>query len=384
MKLTQNEWLSAFENRVTEREYDLLVRAYDVLRENTIQSDNALWGKDAVISPWSGWDAGIWNWDSAFHAMTVSRFDTVLARNCINCFLKFQLPNGMLPDVIFADGRVVDNFSKPPVMATAALAVFEAEKDMDFLKGCYEKLVAYEGFWANERCDRGLFYYSAESEPEKNDYLHPRYESGWDNSPRWDKCIVDQWAIDLNCFMVMYYRAMSKMAEHLGLSSEIWKAKETELSALIETTMFDEAAGAYVDRDRKKGEFNDVLSPASFMPLYIGIASKEHALAMSRIATDKKKFYPGMPTVSYDCPAYSTDYWRGNTWLNVAYFAIKGLKEYGFNEIADGMRAFLLEMIYDNREGGIYENYDTVNRKGMYCNRFSWSAAFVIEFILNY
>ena len=45
-----------------------------------------------------------------------------------------------------------------------------------------------------------------------------------------------------------------------------------------------------------------------------------------------------MPTVSYDNPNYSTNYWRGPTWLNVAYFAAKGLKNYHFDDTADKIR----------------------------------------------
>ena len=32
---------------------------------------------------------GIWNWDSAFHAMTVSRYDEALAKSCVTSFLQF-------------------------------------------------------------------------------------------------------------------------------------------------------------------------------------------------------------------------------------------------------------------------------------------------------
>ena len=40
-------------------------------------------------------------------------------------------------------------------------------------------------------------------------------------------------------------------------------------------------------------------------------------------------------------------------------------------------------MVYACRDEGIYENYDSIAREGLCCKRFSWSCAFVIEFILN-
>lgn len=382
MLLTKEEWLSG--KPVSERDKTILDAAYEVLKKNTIHSKNAPWGDVPVVSPWSGPCAGIWNWDSAFHAMTVSRFDTPLAKSCIDAFTAFQLPFGMFPDVIHVDGRICDNYGKPPVLPWATLIVFRRDGDRDFLRRNFDRYVKNASFWEENRCDRGLFYYSAQQHPEAEDYLHPRWESGWDNSPRWDEFpIVDLFAIDLNCYMVLFYRAMAEMAEILGEKRQDWDAKAKALAGRIEATLFDEARNTYADRNRKNGKFLTVLSPASFMPLYIGTASEERAAAMEALAADPKKFYPGMPTVTYDCPAFSKDYWRGQTWLNVAFFAVKGLADYGFCKTAGEIREYILSMAYDNLPRGIFENYDSVNRRGLFNNSFSWSAAFLIEFILS-
>lgn len=382
MLLTKEEWLSG--KPVSERDKTILDAAYEVLKKNTIHSKNAPWGDVPVVSPWSGPCAGIWNWDSAFHAMTVSRFDTPLAKSCIDAFTAFQLPFGMFPDVIHVDGRICDNYGKPPVLPWATLIVFRRDGDRDFLRRNFDRYAKNASFWEENRCDRGLFYYSAQQHPEAEDYLHPRWESGWDNSPRWDEFpIVDLFAIDLNCYMVLFYRAMAEMAEILGEKRQDWDAKAKALAGRIEATLFDEARNTYADRNRKNGKFLTVLSPASFMPLYIGTASQERAAAMEALAADPKKFYPGMPTVTYDCPAFSKDYWRGQTWLNVAFFAVKGLADYGFCKTAGEIREYILSMAYDNLPRGIFENYDSVNRRGLFNNSFSWSAAFLIEFILS-
>lgn len=382
MLLTKEEWLSG--KPVSERNKTILDAAYEVLKKNTIHSKNAPWGDVPVVSPWSGPCAGIWNWDSAFHAMTVSRFDTPLAKSCIDAFTAFQLPFGMFPDVIHVDGRICDNYGKPPVLPWATLIVFRRDGDRDFLRRNFDRYVKNASFWEENRCDRGLFYYSAQQHPEAEDYLHPRWESGWDNSPRWDEFpIVDLFAIDLNCYMVLFYRAMAEMAEILGEKRQDWDAKAKALAGRIEATLFDETRNTYADRNRENGKFLTVLSPASFMPLYIGTASQERAAAMEALAADPKKFYPGMPTVTYDCPAFSKDYWRGQTWLNVAFFAVKGLADYGFCKTAGEIREYILSMAYDNLPRGIFENYDSVNRRGLFNNSFSWSAAFLIEFILS-
>lgn len=383
--LTKEEWLAPLREQVSQRNYTLLDASYEVLRKNTVRTPTAPWGDVPVISPWSGPCAGIWNWDSAFHAMTVSRFDTPLAKSCIDAFTDFQLPSGMFPDVIHVDGRICDNYSKPPVLPWATLTIFEADGDRDFLRRNYCRFVKNEAFWVSERSDRGLFFYSAQITPEAQEYLHPRWESGWDNSPRWDEFpIVDLWPIDLNCYMLLFYRSMARMAEILGEETNGWESKALALAEKIEQTLFDGERRVYADRNRRTGAFVQTLSPASFMPLFVGIAPYERAQAMAALAANPRKFYPGMPTVTYDSPAFSTDYWRGQTWLNVAFFAVKGLYDYGFRKTAEEIREFLLSMAYDDLPRGIFENYDSVSRRGKFNPSFSWSAAFLIEFILQF
>lgn len=118
------------------------------------------------------------------------------------------------------------------------------------------------------------------------------------------------------------------------------------------------------------------------MPLFIEIASEERAEWLNKLAMDPNKFYSGMPTVAYDDPEYSRTYWRGPTWLNIAYFAAKGLKNYGFKS-ADKIKETILNWVA-NEKRGIFENYDSKTGEGLYCDHFSWSSAFVIEFILNF
>ena len=89
-----------------------------------------------------------------------------------------------------------------------------------------------------------------------------------------------------------------------------------------------------------------------------------------------------MPTAPFSDANYSNDYWRGPTWLNVAYFAAKGLKDYG-HQVAEDIKEWILNACY-NEKGGIYENYDSKTGKGLCCDHFSWSSVFIIEFILNW
>ncbi len=365
-----------------DRDRELAKRAYHTLMGNVYTEGDYLWSPFRCVSPGKKNFRGIWNWDSAFHAVGLSRWDTTLAKESILGFIQFQREDGLLPDVLCTDGRIVSGFSKPPVLAWASEIIYKRDRDADFLKEVYPRFVRNMKYWEEHRGDRGLYHYDADDK-DTDDYLtRVKYESGWDNSVRWDKGITEYYAIDLNCFMVMFYRSLAFMAAELGLSEdkEAFLKKEKALSLRIVEQMWDKKHHYFADTHRLTGEVSDVLTPASFMPLFIGIASKEQADSMRIIA--EERFRGKMPTVSFDNPAYSNDYWRGPTWLNVAYFAAKGLKNYGF-AVADTIRESILNMCFDDK-GGVYENYDSVTGKGLYCNHFSWSCVFILEFILNW
>lgn len=373
-----DKWLAQFYGKLPMDSYNLLERAARTL-EGNLSRGTQPWAPLRGIRPSCTVFSGIWNWDSAFHVMALSRWNPELAREQCRIFFRIQQENGLFPDVWFENGKIMNQYGKPPVFPWAAAMLEKRFPDPEFRKECVEAYRRNEQFWMNERGGRayGLFHYDAvKTEPES--YAEwVAWESGWDNSPRWDDGCSNLFAIDLNCFMVMFYRAMNELD-----SSSEWEEKERNLAQKIESTLWNEEAKCYQDLDLKTGKFNGVITPASFMPLFIGIASQEHAAAMAEIA--KEHEMPGWPSVSYKDPNFDpTGYWRGRTWLNIAYFALKGLKNYGFAELAEEGRATILNFVR-RTPGFICENYNPVTGDPVGVAHFGWSSAFVIEFILNW
>ena len=369
---------------ITSAEAVLIKRARDTLMGNVTTAE--AWKPYRGIMPSLGTYKGVWNWDSAFHAVAVSNWDATLAREQFEILFSKQLPNGQLPDVIFADGKIVVDFTKPPVMAWAVAVVDHRAPDTSFLQEIYPKLMKLGDFWAEERGGDtdGLFYYAG---------ADVGCDSGWDNSIRWDNGYRDStsdqhrlWPVDLNCYMVMHYRAMSYLAQRLGRSDsqQVWMDKAERLARLINDKLWDEKLGFYVDRDRVTGQNGPALSPAGFMPLFVHIASPERAARMFQLASDPQKFFPGMPTAAYDTPGYdSHGYWRGSAWLNTSYFALKGLKDYGDDQPAETMRSRLLGWVAQD-PSTIWEYYDSRIGAGAGAKGFGWSSAFLMSFVLDW
>lgn len=378
-------WLDSLSGRVSKEELGLLKRAADILEGNIVRGPHTPWYPYRALRPSKAFFHGIWNWDCAFHAMGVSHWDPILAQEQFKAMFMFQRPNGLVPDVVFLEeDRIEDEYGKPPVWPWAVEVMDKAYPDEAFLRYAYTRLVRNESFWRSARynAEDGLYFYSVADGAADRD-LKIRFESGWDNAVRWDDGIEYLYPIDLNCYMVQYYRSMGYIAGRLGFAADVreFACKEKALSQAINDKLWDEKDRCYYDYDFRVGDHHRVLSPASFMPLFAHIACEERAAAMNKLAADPAKMYPGMPTVAYDDPGYSTDYWRGPTWLNVAYFAAKGLYDYGFKETAMGIRDEILGWVY--ADDTIHENYDSKKKQGINAACFGWSAVFVIEFILT-
>ncbi len=377
------QWLQQTIAHLSPQQAQLIRQAQATLLGNIVSA--SAWKPYRGVEPSRGSYPGIWNWDSAFHAIALSHWDPGLAREQFDILFSHQLPNGELPDVIYANGTMVTSNTKPPVMAWAIAVVDRRSPNTEFLRDIYPKLMRLGDFWLNNRggATDGLFYYAGSD---------IGYDSGWDNSIRWDdgyrKARSNNhrlWAIDLNCYMVTHYRAMAYIAGRLGLQGDRtrWTEAADQLADRINKKLWDSKLGFYVDRDRTTGRDGPALSPAGFMPLFAGIATPERAARVAAMAADPHKFFPGMPTAAYDTPGFeSHGYWRGSAWLNTSFFALKGLEQYGYANTAEAMRSRLLGWIA--RDPSIREYYDSSDGTGYGAKGFGWSAAFTIAFILDW
>ena len=394
-------WLKGLYGKLDYATYSLVDRAARTLEANALGvrlqrklpegefSTHALepppWAPHRGILPAEKHFNGFWNWDGMFAAVGASRFDAELARDQFRVLRGIQREDGFYGDVWSLDGKKMTNWGKPPVAAWALGIVHRRAPDRAFLAETYPSLrrnaLAYD---ALRRCANGLYRYDADNAPSAEARRKwAGWESGWDNSPRWDGNAWNVCAVDLNCWLVLAYRALAGFAAELGKADDAadWRRREAVLAAKVETLLWDGEAKCYYDWNHVSNRFSRVLTPASFMPLFAGIASREHAAAMAKVA---ERLSPNWPSVSSDDPAYDPlQYWRGRTWINIAYFALRGLKDYGFDELADRGRARMLEMLRGD-PSAIYENYHPETGVPLGVPRFSWSATFAMEFALDW
>jgi putative isomerase len=88
--------------------------------------------------------------------------------------------------------------------------------------------------------------------------------------------------------------------------------------------------------------------------------------------------YVPFPTLAADDPRFRprAGYWRGPVWLDQAYFAVAGLRSYGFLSEAGAFEQSLIDHTQAGAQGdAIRETYNPSTGAGQNAADFSWSAA---------
>lgn len=345
----------------------------------------------------------MWLWDSVFHSLAIVQYNPELAKDAIRAVLSQQRDDGFIPHMM----NPVDcsDVTQPQVLAWGAWEVYQKTKDKAFLKESVEALEKYLEWDIKNRDLNGNGLLEWMSEP---GYENCRCgESGMDNSPRFDGDEnVD--AVDFSVFLARDCRYLARIFEELGNEGnyEKWQGRYEITKKMINELLWDDKDGVYYDRTFS-GKFSKVLTPVCFLPMFAGIATKEQAERMVKALTDETLFWTEnpIPSVVKTHSTYSTDMWRGGVWLNYNYFVITGLKNYGFDGLAEELCEKTLDMVnkWYKKTGSIFEFYAPegeiapyfCERKGKPVNPpdwrkhvhsimdYNWSASFTFLLIQN-
>jgi len=105
---------------------------------------------------------------------------------------------------------------------------------------------------------------------------------------------------------------------------------------------------------------------------------------MIRTVTSSRFWPPaarGRGITSYDrrAPGFSLhQYWRGPVWVNINWGAVLGLRRHGRDDLARTLTRQTLSLV---RENGFWEYYDPDTGVGLGSERFSWTAALVLDLL---
>ena len=286
-----------------------------------------------------------WLWDSCFHAIAWSALGDPRGERELSSALEGQLEGGFVPHMRYLGssdnrGPLPDrsSFTQPPVYAHAARVLRDHGTVLDVaLVGRVAS--GLEWLWRHRRTPEGLMY-----------VVHP-WETGTDDSPRWDDWVplsaydhaaysaFDRGLVDETYFdrqgAAVWSRSFASapasfnaLCAHAALEcaaltgDDRWRRRGEDLAALADDLLWDECEGLWVDRPVIGG------GPRCRVPTLDGAlgalvtADRTKAQRVLGQLTDPERYGApyGLSYLPRGHPAYQPDeYWRGAAWPQLNY-----------------------------------------------------------------
>ena len=371
-----------------------------------------------------------WNWDSAFAALGFASFNIDRAWTELETLMSAQWPNGMVPHIVFHQrddsyfpgpeewGTGADpassGITQPPVAASVARMIYERnpEQGRARLDALFPKLLAWHGWFMKSRCESGAAAVT-----------HP-WEAGRDNAPDWDDALANVDGSEVkpfnrrdlqhvdphmrptkadyekymalvefgrNCgwddgevtargpfrvadptttfILLRANRDLLVIAEALGKpGGEIrnWIAALTDGARAL----WNSDTGSFDSLNLRTGEHSGSLSSASFLCWYAGIDSGEMLEKFNRVSGSARF---GVPSYDPECRKFDRKrYWRGPAWAFMNLLIAKGLRDFGFGDLAGKVRSDTRSLI---ESGGFAEYFDPTDGEPAGGGLFTWTAA---------
>ena len=332
----------------------LLKKCVSVMKVNTLSKEGAF------HQSWSTPDRvphkHMWLWDSVFHSFAMRRLLPRLSWDLLKSVLDTQTADGMIPIqmTVSGSGRWPDVI-QPPILAWGVWENYQALKDKSCLKYALPRLERYlEWECANrDRNGNSLLEWSI---------VYRGGEAGMDNSPRFDRAVPFD-AVDFSVYVALEMQYTAWIARELGEvdKGHYWERRSRLISEKVHRDLWHQGDGFYYDREIE-GQATGVKAVSGFYPLLLDDIPQERVDRLVQALKDPTQFntaFP-VPTVAVSDPTWSTDMWRGPTWVNTNYLVIRGLAKQGRPEEANWLARKSIELVlkYYQRYGVLFEFYD--------------------------
>ncbi len=364
-----------------------------------------------------------WYWDSCFHAIVWSHFDTARAREELRTLARSGRPDGFLPHTAFwhspagwrraplyATDRSFRDMAtasiQTPLLALAweRVALASHEDDPGFGAEGLEILTAHYGWIARERDLHGDGLISI---------IFPD-ESGLDDSPKYDAAFGRLahhrpgyfWLVERS--RRLGYRARDVAARYPGqvvrdvLVNVFYALSLRSLSRLLgegedglHARRAERVEHALLARclDEGSGLFFDLTGPGEGRPARVSTWSSLAPLALPslpeairRRLVERHLLHParyaahtGIPSVAIEEPSFRPGFdryrcWRGPSWMNAAWLLVPPMRELGYEIEADRVVDSLATAV---ERYGFREYYNPLTGAGLGARGFGFATLLI-------
>jgi glycogen debranching enzyme len=348
----------------------LLKKCASVMKANTLAAEGS------IRQEWSTPDRvphrDMWLWDSVFHSLGMNGLRPRLAWHFLKSVLDTQGKDGMISHHARPSGWR-SAITQPPLLAWGVWENHQTLRDKVCLSYALPRLERYLDWDCahRDRNQNGLLEWFIEEDANCRSG-----ESGMDNSPRFDRAMLLD-AVDFSAFAARDMAYTASIAEELGETEKarLWRRRSRAMSEKVHSYLWDERDGFYYDRDMD-GRHSRVRAVSGIFALLLDDVPPERVDRLVQVLKDPEWFnapFPA-PSVALCEPTWSTDMWRGATWVNTNYLIILGLAQHGRAEEAAWLAEKTIGYVrkYYEQFGVLFEFFDAsddvppsaCNRKG--------------------
>ncbi len=313
-------------------------------------------------------------WDSAFQNLAYELMDGKTAADSLLQLAFSMRPDGKLPQFICSTWAR-PHFTQPALLGWAARRYVERvgaqAAGKELISTMASVLAKNNEWWLTQRiteyglicCPDGL-------------------ETGQDDSPRFDNGPV--LAVDMNSYLLNQMRATAYFCRLAGdgAGAAQWETRADDFAALMVKYLYDEERNLFFDADPATGERRALVTLSSLIPLWAGVPLPEERIKamIGDYLLNENCFFGKVPfpCVAYCEPVYeSAHWWRGPTWMPVAWLMLEILEKYGYS----AQRTAAARRLYGilQKDGVLHELFDSATGEGLGCDEQGWTAAIFIR-----
>jgi glycogen debranching enzyme len=175
-----------------------------------------------------------------------------------------------------------------------------------------------------------------------------------------------------------------KIASLLGKDSKEIQSWIERSKYGFEERLWEDRDGTYHSYNLRRQQLIRVQTASSSLPLYGSVPDQDRAARIKEHLYTVCPFHQehlcvAIPTYDRTQVGFqASNYWRGPIWVNINWMICKGLLDYGFKELAGKIRLNILRLV---EQLGFWEYFYPLDSRGLGSERFSWTAALVIDLL---